>query len=259
MDFQTVEENLRHSFRLLASSRTPGEVRETGGVTIASAGVTFQMFNAAFLSAPVAGERDLDSRIATAKVHFTARGLGWSYWVCEGWLDKAARRRAPDAFRKRGLYLATELPGMLAERLNGPRRELPRLDLRPVGDGATWRAFCEIGAMCFNVPLAWFQEVFEDPRVWESGFTGYVGYSGGEPVSTAATVVAAGAVGVYNVATVPGRQGRGFGEAVMRQALDLARDRYGIERTVLQSTPQGLRLYERMGYSAVTSITVYTS
>jgi len=259
VDFQTVEENLRQSFRLLASSRAPGEVRETAGVTIASAGVTFQMFNAAFLSAPVVGERDLDSRIATAKVHFTARGLGWSYWVCEGWLDKAARRRAGDAFRRHGLYLATELPGMLAERLKGPVRELPQLDLRLVGDDATWHAFCQIGALCFNVPLAWFQEVFEDPRVWKNGFTGYVGYAGGEPVSTAATVIAAGAVGVYNVATVPDRQGRGFGESIMRQALDRARDRYGIERTVLQSTPQGLRLYERMGYSVVTNVAVYTS
>jgi GNAT superfamily N-acetyltransferase len=259
VDFQTVEENLRQSFRLLASSRVPGEVRETAGVTIASSGVTFQMFNAAFLSSPVVGERDLDSRIATAKVHFASRGLSWSYWVCEGWLDKAARRRAHDAFRKRGLYIATELPGMLAERLKSPVRDLPPLDLRLVGDEPTWRAFCEIGAMCFNVPLAWFQEVFEDPRVWKNGFTGYVGYAQGEPVSTAATVIAAGAVGVYNVATVPGRQGRGFGEAIMRQTLDRARQQHGIERTVLQSTPQGLRLYQRMGYATVTSVSVYTS
>lgn len=229
------------------------------GVTIASAGVTFQMFNAAFLSSPVVGERDLDSRIATAKVHFTARGLGWSYWVCEGWLDRAARRRANDVFHKRGLYIATELPGMLAERLKPPVRELPRLTTRSVGDDITWRAFCEIGALCFNVPLAWFQEVFEDPRVWTSGFTGYVGYADGQPVSTAATVIAGGAVGVYNVATLPDRQGRGFGETIMRYALDQARDRYGIERTVLQSTPQGLGLYQRMGYSKVTSVAVYTS
>lgn len=259
MDFQTVEENLRQSFRVLASSRGPGEVREAAGVTIASAGVTFQMFNAAFLSSPVVGERDLDRRIATAKVHFTARGLSWSYWVCEDWLDKAARRRAGETFRKRGLYLATELPGMLAERLKSPLRELPRLEVRPVGDNATWRAFCEIGALCFNVPLAWFQEVFEDSRVWKNGFTGYVGYADGEPVSTAATVIAGGAVGVYNVATVPGHQRRGFGEAIMRQALDLARERHGIERTILQSTAQGLRLYQRMGYATVTNVSVYTS
>jgi ribosomal protein S18 acetylase RimI-like enzyme len=259
VDFQPVEENLRQSFRLLASSREPGEVRETAGVTIASAGVTFQMFNAAFLSSPVAGERDLYNRIATAKVHFAARGLSWSYWVCEGWLDKAVRRRSHDAFRKHGLYLATELPGMLAERLKSPIRELPWLEMRLVADDVTWCAFCEIGALCFNVPLAWFREVFEDPRVWQSGFVGYVGYARGEAVATAATVIAGGAVGLYNVATLPGHRNLGYGESIMRQALDRARERYGIERTVLQSTPQGLRLYERMGYSAITNVAVYTS
>jgi ribosomal protein S18 acetylase RimI-like enzyme len=66
-------------------------------------------------------------------------------------------------------------------------------------------------------------------------------------------------VGVYNVATVPGHQRRGFGEKVMRHALGRARDRYGIERTVLQSTPQGLHLYQRMGYAVVTDVAVYTS
>jgi ribosomal protein S18 acetylase RimI-like enzyme len=259
VDFQTVEQNLRQSFRLLASSRPAGEVREGAGVTIASAGVAFQMFNAAFLSAPVEGQRDLDSRISTAKVHFAARGLSWSYWVCEDWLDRAARRRVDDTFRKRGLYPATVLPGMMAEKLQPPARPLPPLDVRSVADDATWRAFCQIGALCFNVPLEWFQEVFEDPKVWQDGFAGFVGYVDGEPVSTAATFVAAGAVGVYNVATVPGRQHRGFGEAVMRHALDRARERHGMERTVLQSTPQGFSLYQRLGYAVVTRVVVYTS
>ncbi|HXI39957.1 MAG TPA: GNAT family N-acetyltransferase [Bryobacteraceae bacterium] len=259
MDFRTVEENLRQSFRLLASSQPAGEVREAGGVTIASAGVTFQMFNAAFLSAPVTSDRELDRRIATAQVHFAARGLSWSYWVCEDWMDKKARRRMSDAFKKRGLYLATVLPGMLAEKLAPPVRELPRLEVLAVGDNKTWSAFCRIGALCFNVPLAWFQEVFQDPKIWKKGFTGYVGYLDGEPVSTAATVVAAGAVGIYNVATVPGRQRSGCGEAVMRSVLSRARRESGIESSILQSTAQGFDLYRRMGYSVVTNVAVYTS
>src|SRR5215467_11655950 len=259
MHFRTVEENLRQSFRLLAASQPAGEVREAGGVTIASAGVTFQMFNAAFLSAPVASDYELDRRIATAQVDFAARGLAWSYWVCDDWLDKKARRRASDAFKKRGMYLATVLPGMLAEKLADPVRALPRLEVRAVGDAETWSAFCDIGALCFNVPLAWFQEVFQDPNIWKNGFTGYVGYLHGEPVSTAATVVAAGAVGIYNVATMPSHQRSGCGEALMRAALLRARQEYRIERTILQSTAQGFDLYRRMGYSVVTNVAVYAS
>jgi GNAT superfamily N-acetyltransferase len=259
VDFHIVEENLRESFRVLASSRPTGVVREAPGVSIASAGVTFQMFNAAFLSAPVNGERELERRIVTARAHFAERRQPWSYWVCEGWLDKKARRSVAAAFRKHGLHLATVLPGMMAATLTDPVRTLPQLDLRPVGDRKTWTHFCQIGALCFNVPLAWFQEVFDDDRVWESGFKGYVGYAGGEPVSTAGIVIASGAVGVYNVATVPGQQKRGFGEAVMRHALALAREQHGAKPSILQSTAQGFELYRRMGYSVVTDVAVYTS
>jgi len=72
-------------------------------------------------------------------------------------------------------------------------------------------------------------------------------------------VVAAGAVGIYNVATVPRHQRSGCGEAVMRSALTRARQEHGIERTILQSTAQGFDLYRRMGYAVVTNVAVYTS
>lgn len=259
VDFHSVEENLRHSFRIFAGSRQSGEVREALGVTIASAGVSFQMFNAAFLSAPVTNEMQMETRIATARVHFDARGLGWAYWICEDWLDPKLRRRGDDILRKHRLYLAAEMPGMAAQGLVRPMRTLPKLEMRPVSDAQTEKAFCDIGALCFNVPPQWFREIFEDPKVWRSGFDGYVGYLDGEPVSTAATVIGAGVAGVYNVATAPAYQRRGFGEAIMRYALGRAREQTGIERTVLQSTPQGLDLYRRMGYSVVTNLQVYNS
>ena len=45
----------------------------------------------------------------------------------------------------------------------------------------------------------------------------------------------------------------------MRFALDDVRRITGVERSILQSTPAGLRLYERMGYRAVTSVAVYST
>jgi GNAT superfamily N-acetyltransferase len=257
VEFQSVEANLRHSFRVLAAHRPSGDIRECPGVDIASVGVSFQMFNAAFLSQPVTSEADLRQRIATASVFFGGRGLEWSYWVCEGWFNGKLRQRARQLLRK-NLHLASELPGMAAERLLPSVRPLALLDVRRVIDQPTRAAFCDIGAICFNVPAAWFREVFENEKVWKD-FVGYVGYVDGEPVSTAATVVACGVVGVYNVATLPSRQRRGYGEAVLRYALDRAREEHRVERTILQSSAQGLRLYERMGYRTVTHVSVYSS
>jgi GNAT superfamily N-acetyltransferase len=258
VEFASVESNLRESFRVLARHTGTGELREYAGVSIASAGVTFQMFNAAFLSAPVRSEADLDGRIAQSAVHFQARNLEWACWVCESWLDPQVRRRARQVFRGRNLHLSVELPGMVAETLDPPARPLPALEIRRVADRPTRDAFCDIGSLCFNVPLAWFTEVFCGDAVFKD-FAGYVGYADGEPVSTAATVIGSGVVGVYNVATLPARQRRGYGEAVMRHALGKARQEHGIARTILQSTPQGYPLYERMGYRTVTKVAVYST
>jgi ribosomal protein S18 acetylase RimI-like enzyme len=258
MEFEPVAANLRESFRVVAQHRSAGELREMDGVSIASAGVTFQMFNSAFLSAPVLSESQLDMRIAQAAVHFAARGQRWSYWICQGWLDTRARRRLQSVLRKRNLYQAVELPGMLAEEILPPLRPLPSIDVRRVCDGPVKDAFCAIGSTCFNVPLAWFCEVFDGPGVWKD-FAAYVGYIDGEPVSTAATVLGGGVIGVYNVATLHAYRRAGYGEAVMRHAVEQTRRRHGLSRTILQSTPQGFELYQRMGYRNVTRVAVFCS
>ncbi len=256
--YESVAENLRESFRVIAAARGRGEVRELHGVSIASAGVTFQMFNAAFLSAPVESEGELAQRILLPAVHFNARGLEWAYWVCDGFMHPRALRRARRVFERQNLRHAVDLPGMVAERVWPPVRALPALEVRRVERGPLRDAFCAIGSVCFNVPIAWFHEVFDSDAVWRH-FAAYVGYVDSEPVSTAAVVVGGGALGVYNVATIPGHQRRGYGEAVMRYALADAGREYGIERTILQSTPAGLRLYERMGYRTITNVSVYST
>jgi len=258
VDFENVAANLRESFRAVAASRAPGEIRELRGVSIASAGVAFQMFNTAFLSASVPNEAELARRIMLPSVHFDARGLEWAYWVCEDWLEARARRRSRQIFERHGLRHSVDLPGMVAERILPPVKPLPKLEIRRVGDAATRDAFCAIGSVCFHVPLPWFREVFDNDVVWER-FIGWVGYVDEEPVSTAATVMGGGAIGVYNVATMPEHQKRGYGETVMRHAVAEAQRRHGIEQTILQSTSAGHRLYERMGFRTVTSVAVYAS
>jgi hypothetical protein len=114
VEFEYVANNLRESFRVIASSRSAGDVRELNGVSIASAGVAFQMFNSAFLSRPVESEAEMKQRIILPNSHFNASGREWAYWVCLDWLDANSRKRARRLFEARGLRLSTELPGMIA-------------------------------------------------------------------------------------------------------------------------------------------------
>jgi ribosomal protein S18 acetylase RimI-like enzyme len=258
MEFESVAGNLRESFRVVAAHRASGELRELEGVSIASAGVAFQMFNAAFLSGRVSTEAQMERRLALASVHFAARGMRWAYWICEDWLEGRTRQRFRQIFRKHNLFQAAQLPGMYAEEIRPSPRELPNLHVRRVDSEPTKGAFCAIGSICFNVPLVWFREVFDSDGIW-SDFAAYVGYIDGEPVSTAATVTGEGVIGVYNVATTPGQQRRGYGEAIMRHAIEQARLKHGVTRTILQSTPAGLELYQRMGYRIVTNVAVFCS
>lgn len=259
MDFHPVEENLRQSFRILAGARDRADIRETDGISIHSLGATFQMFNAAFLNCYVEDEPDLERRIALASVHFKQRRMSWAFWMCDSFLERRLQRRAERIFMRMGLSLSSELPAMAAESLVTPWRRFPPIDIRPVADAAERRAFCQIGAVCFHVPLAWFEEVFDERMAERSEFVPWLAYLDGEPVATAATVVAADAIGVYNVGTLPAHRGKGIGEAIVRYAIDRARQQTGIQRTVLQSTSYGYELYRKMGYKTVGQVLVFTS
>lgn len=258
VDYTAVEGNLRESFRILARHSRTGEVREYDGVTVASAGVAFQMFNAAFFSSAVKDEADLRRRVAQCAVHFGARGLGWACWICTDWLPEALRPRLRQVFRDYEMRFAADMPGMISDRLPPPRRALPRLEIRRVGRGETRNDFCALGSTCFNVPLPWFSQVFGNDDVWAE-FASWVGYADGIPVATAAAVAGAGVIGLYNIGTLPGYQRRGYGEAIMRHAIAEACREHGVEGTILQSTMQGLRLYERLKYRTVTSVLVYAT
>jgi ribosomal protein S18 acetylase RimI-like enzyme len=257
--FRRVEQNLRQSFRVLAAGRAGADVAELPGVSLASLGAAFQMFNAAFLSQPIESLTELERRLETMRTHFEARGRPWSFWCCEDWLTPELRRRLSRTCECAGLRLSSELAGMEAERIEPPAPRLPALDIRRVESAQTLEDFRAIGSVCFHVPIAWFSEVFDENVAAHGKFVCWVGYSDGLPIATAGTVSCDGVAGLYNVATVPKYRGRGWGEAITRYAIAAAMRENTIERAILQSTSQGLSLYRKMGFETVTRILVYNS
>jgi ribosomal protein S18 acetylase RimI-like enzyme len=148
---------------------------------------------------------------------------------------------------------------MIVQRLETPRRAFPTAEIRMVENGdLSLDHFRDIGAECFRVPREWFEEVFDSRTIERDPFRAWVGYSDGKPVVTAATVKASGAIGIYNVATVPDFRGRGYAEWLMREAI--AREAADAELPlVLQSTAIGIELYARLGFRSVTRFRVWVS
>jgi ribosomal protein S18 acetylase RimI-like enzyme len=148
---------------------------------------------------------------------------------------------------------------MTAESILSPVRRLPDLEVRRVETEKILNDFRAIGATCFHVPIVWFSEVFDERLAQRNAFVCWVGYRDKMPVATAASVTADGTLGIYNVATLPDHRKRGYGEAVMRHAIETGARDNGAARFVLQSTAAGQRLYERMGFQPVTRVLVYNS
>jgi GNAT superfamily N-acetyltransferase len=259
VSFHWVADNLRQSFRVLANGRPHGSVTELPGLSIASLGVSFQMFNAAFPSEPVETRSALEDRLRAAKHHFDSRTLRWAFWICEDWLAADIRRKLSRTCETWGLRLSSDMPGMFTERIQRPTRMLPAIEVRRVQSAQTLDDFRALGSTCFHVPLSWFSEVFDPGMAAHPDFICWVGYRDGLPIATAATVAAHGIVGLYNVATVPEYRQRGYGEAITRHAIDAAIRETGATRIVLQSTADGLGLYQRIGFRPVTRVLVYGS
>ena len=254
--FEAVEENLHATLAAFGGARPSGETRELEGVAVTSSGVQYSMFNSAVLTAPVATPRELARRIETADGFFAARGLAWSLWVCEGWLERKVRGVLADIAYRGGLHEVAELPGMEAEALAPPVRALPALEYRRVSDAATRAEFSYLMTITFGLPQPVARDIYESEGTWSRGLTGWLGYYGNVAVTSAATVATDGAVGVYAVASPPAHRRKGFAEAVVRHALAEAGSG---APSVLESSEAGLLLYRRLGYRTVTRYAVFAS
>jgi ribosomal protein S18 acetylase RimI-like enzyme len=108
----------------------------------------------------------------------------------------------------------------------------------------------------FEVPPALF-EPFRGGRLLDRPeVRAYVADDDGRPVATALGLTSGDYVGVFNVATAPGSRGRGLGAALTARAVADGFDA-GARTAVLQSSPQGLSVYTRMGFRTVEQWTVW--
>jgi ribosomal protein S18 acetylase RimI-like enzyme len=257
---EIVERNLVEFFRQIARVRPGGELAELDGVWIASAGIQFHMFNAAFFSEPVA-ERltDLEGRIGAAGRRLGALGRRWAFWACEERMARGLTRGERDVFARRGLGFAYRHPGMIAERLREPDRAPAALDIRPVADRQSRLSFSHINSIAFRIPFEWCLELYDIEALWDGPFQGWVGYRNGEAVATAATLVAGGATGLYAVATLPEHRRKGCAERLVRHAVAHVEQSQGISLTVLQATHEAVPIYRRMGYQTVTHFSVFST
>ena len=151
--YEMVERNLREAMRCYSHCTPEGEVREMDGIVIASSGIDYSVFNSAMFTTPVMSVFDLERRITHAEVHFSARGLGWSCWVCEDLLSPSVRKVARQAFTGRGMRVVAQPPGMYADRIWPRDRPPANIEFRRVEDDRTRFDFADVASIVFSLPF----------------------------------------------------------------------------------------------------------
>lgn len=257
-EFLTVEENLRTAMRFFGEATGRGEVRALDRIVAMYSGLEYGVFNISLLSRPaISSDGGLDAALSEAALYFKQRTRRWSFWLCEDLLDPSTRRKARQICNDFGLRPISYPPGMIAPQLLPPVRPVPEIDCRPVNDNATRGAFAEITSICFEIPPGIASAVYCPATAWNGAYKGFVGYTEGKPIAIAAMVQAAGALGIYSLATLPDHRHRGYGEALLRAAIAASRPKPSPEPFILQSTEAGHSLYRRMGFRDVAKFTVY--
>jgi len=255
--FRIVDENLRTALRFFGRASGKGCIDERDGLMLIDSGVNYAVFNIAMFTEPIESTAELEMRVAIANEWYKARHTRWSLWICDDLLAPKIEPRVPDVMNRARLHRLTEAPGMYAERLTPLSRYLPSMEYRLVDNVQTRLDFAHLTTLNFDIPFATSRAIYQTPEAWEGDYVGYVGYINRRAACTIALVVAADAIGVYSVSTIPEFRRHGYAEVFMRQILQEARRVTGIERTVLQATRAGHQMYRRMGYVDVTRFSVY--
>ena len=117
--------------QFFGGARKGGEILNRPGVCLVSCGLNYAAFNAASpVGADQQGVPDFDRSMSEAVSYFVPRGLRWTYWTCDDYLDRAYRAETRHIFTRAGLHPLTEAPGMYAEKLTEPAPRLPEMEVR---------------------------------------------------------------------------------------------------------------------------------
>ncbi|MEO5940655.1 MAG: GNAT family N-acetyltransferase [Candidatus Limnocylindrales bacterium] len=197
-----------------------------------------------------------DERIEAVLRPFREQAIDMSWWVgpTSTPVDLATRIAA------RGLVVDEEVP-ILARLLDGWTAEPPAagIEIERVSDPAGYRVATDIMFEAFGLPRGVFDVVVEryaglsiGPRAVQHT---YLARLDGRAVGTSLGFVVEGVVGVYNVATLEDARRRGVGAAITAAAVagGLAD---GAVATLLETSPLGRPVYERLGFREIGSVTI---
>ena len=244
----------REAWRVLCSGCPGSHFSDGAGVDYIFSGLPVAFFNVALVTARGLSRRALEQHGRSACAFASKTALPWLLVVTHEALAPGVDATA--ALESCGLLPMIRLTGMVAQSVSPGAPIANDVTFTVPEDDADCAAIFDVNAAAYGVDLDACKPVFGKPSFW-ADHVPVLGRVNRRPVTSAAVLMADGCRYVALVATDPAQQRRGYGEAALRYALDVAARRHGERTTVLHATDAGRPIYARMGYETMATHTAF--
>ena len=246
-----LEESLHQfvtTWRLLARPFPQADLSDKPGLAVSWPSTDFPFYNIVFLTEELKDEDALRDRVRGAATHLRTSQTPGLFLVCLDRLSGAAENNFATILEQEELVPAIPMTGMAGDIL--PLAGTPHPDLRfvRISDNDTIRKFAEINCAAYGIPAETALSLVHEHTLWKEHAYGFLACVGDEPVATATAIINDDCIFLFLVATMPEAQRKGYGNAVVRHALNAACEATGIRRSVLHATEAGYPVYLRLGY-----------
>ncbi|MGW0781139.1 GNAT family N-acetyltransferase [Streptomyces sp. NPDC002913] len=233
------------------------DVRDLPGIAVRWADSRFAFWNCVTLTDVGADPALVRQRLGHVAEIMRAKERPGFLWVFEDLLTAEARAALGEAAGQAGLVHAFPGTGMAGDLLPLPAPAHPDLTFVRVSTDEHLRAYADLNSQAYGFPLEDGRDGLVGSALWKDGVHAYLGLRDGVPVTCAATVEAVGRLFVVLVATAPGWERRGYGEAVTRKALYEGGRATGLTRATLHATAAGAPVYPRIGFEPNSPMAFY--
>jgi GNAT superfamily N-acetyltransferase len=235
-------------WRLLGKPFPQVDATNRPGLAISWPNTEFPFYNSLFLTEELTDAEMLQDRVQQAARYMRARPYGGLFVVCLDNLSGSAKENLAAILSQATFVQAIPMTGMAGDILPMEVPGHSALRFVRISDDSTIQAFAELNCASYGVPIETSRSLLKERTLWREHAYGFVAYEGDKPVSTATAIINEGCLFLFLVATAPDARRKGYGEAVVRHALQTAHEATGIRRTVLHATESGYPIYLRLGY-----------